>query len=242
MYADNAAMLTAVTTLPAGDGWGTCWAVTAEGITFGEELVIAGQTEPDCEHEDASPVDGKCDLCGEDVALPEGTYLINSATVATAGSLSALINADLDGTYYVTEDLTLGSEAGIGAFTGTLDGQGHSLKGIVINMNSNGGYESTVIASNSGTIENIAFAWYDFEKLYEEITGTNITVNFVSDLNSLPTVTGNYFILGDDLAAEAGKNTSGIATDNGHKIVKDGNALRNPFDLALGKAGACAIL
>ncbi len=391
------------------DGWSDCWTADLTGIYFSGTLVQ--ELTPPCQHIDSSYVDGKCDICGEAVALPENTYLINSATVTAAGSLSALINGNLAGHYYVTEDVNRGSESGIGAFTGILDGQGHTLKGIVVNLNSSGDWESTLFASNSGTIENIAleysiapnqnnknngliginngvvknvyakatltaytttsiysgalvgtnngtitncivdvtvdeaitslpmlgvvaslndknatidecyysytatdgitvknvyvdnsttadaaaldntvtslpasagwsdcwtgtpsgiwfsdtlimkhegnaddtiivldefkvenissettiahqghltedqranvFAWYDFEKLYEEITGKNITVQFVSNLNSLPSVSGNYFILGDDLAAAGGKDTSGITTDNGHKIVKD---------------------
>ncbi len=407
---NNTALLSKDTALDLTDGWSSCWTVELTGIYFSGTLVQ--ELTPPCSHVDTAYVDGKCDLCDEAVALPEGTYLINSTTAATEAALAELINKDLNGHYYVTEDIiySTNSNTGIGAFAGLLDGQGHSLKGIVIDLNSQDEWYSNLFKTNSGTIQNIAleytiknengsnnglvgintgtiqnvyakatiqdtfkadhysgalvginggagtikncvvdvtvaltsgslhssigvfasqnnaeggiancyyrvsgadmsaiargyagnavsalsssvtallasngwssywtatpsgiwfsdtqimahegnaddaiivlegyevtnissettiahqsgsedkraniFAWYDFEKLYEEITGTNITVHFVSDLNSLPTITGNYFILGGTLAELANLGYVGITTDNGHKIVKADN-------------------
>ncbi len=161
IYASDAALLAAVTALPAGDGWASYWTVSADGIAFNGNIVIAGQTVPSCQHEDAAPVDGKCDLCEEAVALPEGTYLVNSTNAATLANFVALLNADLDGTFYLTGDLDYSSSAdnmtGVGDFAGILDGQGHTVKGIKIKYNSNHEYESNLFKSNSGTIRNIAF-------------------------------------------------------------------------------------
>ncbi len=399
-----------VTSLPAADGWSDCWKADDTGLYFGSTLIMAAA--PKCDHVDASPIDGKCDICGEAVALPEGTYLINSTTAATAADLAALINADLDGIYYVTEDLTYAGSVGIGEFAGILDGQGHSIKGINVALNGEGGWTANMISVNSGLIQNIAleytitatnndenafvgtnkgmiqnvyakvamnavkdqygtnsalvgindgdsaaivkncivnvivdasitsfpdtygavvsrnangatidkcyyrvegtampgiaypwstlndakvldtsvtslpaadgwsncwkanaagiwfgdiqildngialaeeaiavhssyeasnvtndtiankgateddraniFAWYDFQKLYQEITGKAIEVVFVDSVDELD-ANKSYFILGDDLANEAGHTNSGITMDNGHKIVKSGD-------------------
>ncbi len=162
VYGDNNALLAAVTALPAADGWTSSWGVSSKGISFGGNVVIAPEAVV-CQHKDVSPVDGKCDLCGEEVGTSSGTYYVNSKTAATVADFVALINADLDGTYYLTEDLDYSAsgnnDAGIKAFSGILDGQGHTVKGIKIRYNSNDSYETNLFKSNSGTIQNIAFEY-----------------------------------------------------------------------------------
>ncbi len=179
VYADNAALLAAVTALSAVDGWSSQWAVTESGITFGGNVVIAGATVPSCVHKDEDPVDGKCDLCGEDVVLPNGTYLINSQVAATKAALVDLINSDLDGHFYLTEDLVYSANAtkNIKDFTGILDGQGHTISGIVIHHgNADESHPSYLFTSNSGTIENIGFEY--------SITDKNSSANGLIGTNS----------------------------------------------------------
>ncbi len=185
VYASDQALLDALTALPAADGWSDYWAITGEGITFGGNVVIAGQATQPCTHEDKSPVDGKCDLCSEAVALPQGTYLINSATVTEAGSLSALINANLAGHYYVTEDLTLAEQLAVGDFAGLLDGQGHTIKGLTVGMNANADWNGNGINSNSGTIQDIGLE-YTIE------VGNNQRNGLISTNNGTGTIQNVY--------------------------------------------------
>ncbi len=159
--------LNANATVNTADGWSDVWKKDDTGLYFGQTLILAGA--PKCDHVDASPVDGKCDLCGEAVALPEGTYLINNTTAATAADFATLINADLDGNYYVTEDLTYSGQVSISDFAGTLDGQGHTISGITVGMNSTGSWTGNMINTNSGTIQNIGLEY--------TITATNNNEN-----------------------------------------------------------------
>ncbi len=165
VYASSKALLDAVTALPSGDGWSGYWAVSSEGITFNNAVVIAVSSGSGgtCTHVDTSPADGKCDLCGESVEASGDIYYINSKTAPTVAAFVSLINADLDGTYYLTEDLSYSSavanNVGIKDFAGILDGQGHTVKGIKIQYNSNNAYATNLFKSNSGTIRNIAFEY-----------------------------------------------------------------------------------
>ncbi len=147
-------------TVNFADGWSDCWKTDDTGLYFGSTLILAAAAK--CDHEDASPVDGICDLCNETVPLPENTYLINSTSAATKAALVELINADLDGHYYLTEDLTYTAESntGIGDFAGVLDGQGHSISGIQFKYGMiNGIYDTFLFKSNTGTIQNIALEY-----------------------------------------------------------------------------------
>ncbi len=154
--AANTTVLSEDAAVNSEDGWSDVWKKDDTGLYFGETLILAAA--PKCEHADTAHVDGLCDKCGEAVDLPADTYLINSTTAGTKQALIELINADLDGHYYVTEDLTYSdnNNYGIKDFAGVLDGQGHSITGIIIQYNANDEWNRNLFKSNSGTIKNIA--------------------------------------------------------------------------------------
>ncbi len=67
------------------------------------------------------------------------------------------------------------------------------------------------------------YAGYELLKLYEEITGKTLPVSYISSTSELDS-TKRYFVLGSELAIDAGLNFGGITSDNGHKLVKhEGN-------------------
>ncbi len=63
------------------------------------------------------------------------------------------------------------------------------------------------------------FAWYDFQRLYEEINGTTLEVEYVSSYAELD-ASKSYFVMGNTLAEQAGLNYDGLTSDTGYKIVK----------------------
>ncbi len=212
-YADNNALLAAVTALNSSDGWASLWSVTESGIAFNGKTVIA--EKPACEHEDKAPFDGKCDLCGEAVAAPEGTYFVSAETAATVDDFVALLNADLDGKFYVTENLDYASSGnlttGIGAFSGTLDGQGHTVKGIKIKYNANDGYASNLFASNAGTVKDIAFTYSIVDGNGNKNALIGLNTGTVSNVYAKATVSlvKQYQYNG----ALVGQNTTGTVTN-----------------------------
>ncbi len=212
-YADSNALLAAVTSLPDANGWASVWSVSDEGIRFGGSLVIAPQTDAGCVHVDVSPADGKCDSCGEELAAPQNVYYISTTNASTLKELVDLINEDLSGTYYLTEDLDYSSSAnnqnGIGAFAGVLNGQGHTIKGIKIKYNSLDSYASNLFKSNSGTIENIAFDYsiVDGNGQYNGLIGQN--TGTVANVYAKASVT--FFKTGQRSSAFVAHNTGAAA-------------------------------
>ncbi len=76
-------------------------------------------------------------------------------------AFKALLTKNADKNVVLTSDIDLGGVALVGAinFSGTLDGQGYSIKNFSINYNagSDNGFNSYLFESNSGTIKNIGF-------------------------------------------------------------------------------------
>ncbi len=94
---------------------------------------------------------------------------LNMTNAGTPAALKALLNATPDGHFVLTEDLDFAGAVWVGGtvFTGTLDGNGYSIKNFSINFNAgdDNGYCPYVFASNSGTIKNLKLV-YSFDAAY----------------------------------------------------------------------------
>ncbi len=90
--------------------------------------------------------------------------------IATAKDFSNIRNA-LSGNYMIVNDITLGEMEPIGAFTGILDGRGHTLSGWTYTQKTVGSIG--LFVSNTGIICNLNITKFTISSdIYAQITGT----------------------------------------------------------------------
>ncbi len=133
---------------------------TVSSVTKAPEITVtvqAVQVYPEnCPaHADANS-DHKCDTCG--------AIIVSSANLKTYTDIATVFSV-ADGYYVLVEDITLATSNGMSPFTngclmvsgvdfsGTFDGQGHTIKNIMIRTLSSG--QCNFFKSNNGTIKNL---------------------------------------------------------------------------------------
>ena len=154
-------------------------------------------------------------------------YLISSA------SDIAKIHYDLDGYYKLTNDINMsgvdfepiGNEID-GAFTGTIDGNGYSIKNLTINLLE----EKYVglIGYLEGTVKNINLVNVNANgyRYVGAISGYNGKDGNISFCNVTGKISGEYIIIGTRIGGITGHN-DGIVSD----CISDSSIICNTFTL-----------
>ncbi len=171
LYADMAAMMAEVTALPAENGWNTTiWSVENGIVCFNGTPIV-------------------------------DAIILNQDNAGTPATFAALLKATPAGRFVLTEDLDWGNAntSAIPAFSGELDGQGHSIKNFKLALGNDGtNYNYCLFGANSGTIKNIGFT-YSFPNSTSGnnkngliYTNTGTIENVYVDCTLIESITGQY--------------------------------------------------
>lgn len=134
-------------------------------------------------------------------ALP--VYAASGTPISTADDLKAMVN-DPSGSYYLTQDITVPADTALFTsakpFKGTLDGNGHALKGYTATK-VNSGYCGIILSANNATFKDI------------EIDDVNINVTSSSSYNVGTLTAYAYGCTFTDVEASGSIKASGTSED-----------------------------